>query len=129
MTWTLNLGDCLDPVSGLASLPDQSVDHVICDPPYEAEAHTLQRRVKRGGGTMEVEPLCFSPMTEGDRDATAAAIARIARRWILVFCQVEASQAWIRSLEAAGATYKRTCIWVKPHGMPLVVIAPTAPIS
>lgn len=32
MTWQLHLGDCLDPVTGLASLPDKSVDHVVVDP-------------------------------------------------------------------------------------------------
>lgn len=48
--WTLHGGDCLDPITGLASLADKSVDHVITDPPYEEEAHTLQRRVKREGG-------------------------------------------------------------------------------
>jgi len=32
VTWDLRLGDCLDPVTGLASLPDKSVDVVITDP-------------------------------------------------------------------------------------------------
>jgi DNA methylase len=30
--WTLHLGDCLDPTTGLASLADKSVDYVITDP-------------------------------------------------------------------------------------------------
>jgi site-specific DNA-methyltransferase (adenine-specific) len=45
-------------------------------------------------------------------------MARLARRWILVFCQVEAAMKWRAALEAAGAVYKRTCIWVKPDGKP-----------
>jgi len=70
--WELRLGDCLCPATGLASLADKSVDHVITDPPYEAEAHTLQRRVKRGGNAQEtredgrvayVEPLSFEPLS------------------------------------------------------------------
>ena len=32
--WTLHLGDCLDPVTGLASLADGSVDCILTDPPY-----------------------------------------------------------------------------------------------
>ena len=44
--WTMHLGDCLEVMAGMEA---KSVDHVITDPPYEAEAHTLQRRVKRGG--------------------------------------------------------------------------------
>jgi site-specific DNA-methyltransferase (adenine-specific) len=111
-------GDCLDPVTGLASLEDGSVDVTISDPPFEAEAHTKQRRVKRSGGIMELEPLEFPPITEEQRDAVAAEIARVTRRWALVFCQVEAAHKWIASLVAAGHVYRRTCIWDKPDGMP-----------
>ena len=32
--YELRIGDCLDPVTGMASLADKSVDHVITDPPY-----------------------------------------------------------------------------------------------
>jgi DNA modification methylase len=32
--WELRLGDCLDPVTGLASLADKGVDAVVTDPPY-----------------------------------------------------------------------------------------------
>lgn len=34
MTWELKLGDCLDPLAGLASLPDKSVDVIVTSPPY-----------------------------------------------------------------------------------------------
>lgn len=102
----------------MKALADKSVDHVLCDPPFEAEAHTLQRRVKRGGGVMSVEPLTFPPMTEIERDAVAEQIARVTRRWAIVFCQIEAAQKWVFSLSDAGLVYRRTCIWVKPDGMP-----------
>jgi site-specific DNA-methyltransferase (adenine-specific) len=118
VTWELREGDCLDPVTGLASLPDKSVDHVITDPPYEAEAHTLGRRCKRGGlGSVE-EPLDFAPIDAGVRMDAAAHLVRTARRWIIVFCQVEAVTAWRIALEAGGAIYKRTGIWHKPDGQP-----------
>ena len=113
----VRLGDALGP-EGLAALPEKSADHAILDPPYEAEAHTLQRRVKRGGGVMEVEPLSFSAMTEEGRIAAARQIARVVRRWVVVFCQVEAAAKWARSLTDAGLVYKRTGVWVKPDGMP-----------
>jgi site-specific DNA-methyltransferase (adenine-specific) len=112
------LGDCLDPVTGLASLADGSVDHVICDPPYEAEAHTLQRRVKRGGGVMAMEPLTFSAMDAETRGAVASEIARVTLRWAVVFCQVEAALSWRDAFVAAGMSYRRTGVWVKPDGMP-----------
>src|SRR3954468_18398906 len=114
-TWELRTGDCL---AGMASLPDASIDVVITDPPYEAEAHTSQRIVARSGGRLEVEPISFPPITEEERVESSRQMARLARRWILVFCQVEGAMKWRAALEAAGAVYKRTCLWVKPDGKP-----------
>jgi site-specific DNA-methyltransferase (adenine-specific) len=117
--WTLHLGDCLDPVAGLASLPDKSVDHVICDPPYEAEAHTAARRVKSGDGrSLLGASLDFSRMDETTRAAAAAQVARLARRWVIVFCQAEAVPLWRDALEEASATYRRPMVWVKRDGLP-----------
>jgi site-specific DNA-methyltransferase (adenine-specific) len=108
-------------------MPDGSVDHVITDPPYEAEAHNLQRRKtgtrvdgsgawqRRGGATVQA-PINFAPMSEALRVAVGVEIARIARRWVLVFCQSEAAMLWRSALEPLK--YKRTCVWVKPDGMP-----------
>lgn len=45
-------------------------------------------------------------------------MARLARRWILVFCQVEAAMKWRAAIETAGAVYQRTCQWTKPDGKP-----------
>ena len=111
----VRLGDCIE---GMAAMADRSVDHVITDPPFEAEAHTKQWRVKRGARAMAVEPLNFDPLTEEIRNAASRQFARLARRWVLVFCQIEAAQKWAESMTAAGLVYKRTCIWVKPDGMP-----------
>jgi len=125
----LRLGDCLDPVTGLASLPDKSVDHVICDPPYEAEAHTLQRRTLQffqgprragveKGATPKEKPVGFDAITEDLRSAVALEIARVARRWSLAFCQAEAVGKWKDALEAGPARHRRAAIWVKPNGQP-----------
>lgn len=129
MTWDLRIGSCLDPVSGLASLPDKSVDHVLTDPPYEAEAHSKGRRAKPagwrqaeyGGGdgrSVEEAPLPFAPIGEADRIAAAAQFARVARRWVIVFCQVEAAHRWADALVAGGIQYVRTMVWVKPDAQP-----------
>jgi hypothetical protein len=95
--WVLHQEECL---TGLARLPDTSVDVVITDPPYEAECHTSHRLVARAGGKLEVEPLTFPPITEELRTQSAQQMARVARRWILVFCQVEAAMKWRSALEA-----------------------------
>ena len=109
--------DCL---AGMAAMADASVDHVITDPPYEAEAHTLQRRIKDkvGGGdygSVATAAIDFSPITVDDRASSGVHFARLSRRWTLVFCQVEAAMKW---KEAIPADYTRTCVWVKPDAMP-----------
>jgi site-specific DNA-methyltransferase (adenine-specific) len=115
---------CADNAEVLPLLGDKSVAHVITDPPYEAEAHTLQRRVarapygERANRSAVVEPLSFLPITEMERTAVGAQIARLAARWMVVFCQVEAAQRWAHSLEAGGVDYLRTGVWVKPDGQP-----------
>lgn len=108
-------GDCLEVMK---KMPDKSVDLVLTDPPYEQEAHTLQRRVKRGGGVMEVEALTFPPITKELREESSKEMARLAKKWVVVFCQIEASHLWVEELKKNGLVYKRTCIWVKPDGMP-----------
>ena len=115
---TLYLGDCREI---LPALP--KVDAVVTDPPYEAEAHTLQRRVKRGPHSVGIDdraaisaPLSFEPISLETRAFIGSEIARLTRRWALVFCQVEATELWRRALEPLK--YKRTAIWVKPDGMP-----------
>lgn len=109
---------CADNAEVLPTLPDKSVAHVITDPPYEAEAHTKQRRVKRADGEMANEALSFEPISHDERDAFAAAAARIAGRWLVVFCQVEAAVRWGEAFVLGGATTKRIGVWVKPDAMP-----------
>jgi site-specific DNA-methyltransferase (adenine-specific) len=122
--WEMRRGDCLDPVTGLASLANESVDVVITDPPYEAEAHTLERRVVRrpGGapdaGFVGVEALDFQPITAAQRVEVAAHIARISRHRAVVFCQPEAIAAWRDAFNRGGMPYRRSLPWTKPDAMP-----------
>lgn len=120
MTWTLHHGDCLDPVTGLASLADKSVDHVISDPPYESESHIKARRIIGGDRAFAVKaaPLSFGEITEDQRTAIAAHAVRVSRRWILIFAQMEGVQRWRDAIEAAGGRYVRTMVWIKPNGQP-----------
>ncbi len=118
---------CADNSEVLPTLPDQSVAHVITDPPYEAEAHTLQRRVKDGlrtskGGGRISDPrnptLSFAPLAEEQRSAAAEQFARLSARWQVVFCQAEAAMRWTDALESAGLAKRRLGVWVKPDAMP-----------
>ncbi len=124
--WTLHHGDCIEGMRGLA---DDSVDVTITDPPYEAEAHTKGRRTKAPGwrtararGLGEFvsapTPIPFSEIGDVDREHVARNLARVTKRWILVFCQVEAAHLWSDALAANGADYIRTMVWIKPDGQP-----------
>ena len=115
---TLYLADCMDVLPTL-----QRVDAVITDPPFEAEAHTLQRRklgVTDGAGRREVvvDALPFAEMDEGVRAGVCEHIARLCSGWALYFCQAEAVSDWREAAERAGQKYKRAMVWVKPDGMP-----------
>lgn len=122
--WTMYLGNCLEVMGSLGP-----VDHVITDPPFEAEAHTKQRRAlkdatqKRGarnvGEVRRVDAsLPFQAITPGDRSSASKSFGRLARRWVVAFCQIEAIAAWRTDLEAAGLEWIRGGIWRKPDGMP-----------
>lgn len=122
--WEMRLGDCLE---GLTAARTDSVDVVLTDPPYESEVHGEGRRVRDPGGAKGSAryrktvsaPLPFEAITEEQRKYVAFNLARVARRWILVFCQVEATQLWARAIAANDAAeYVRTMIWVKPDGQP-----------
>lgn len=124
MTWTLHLGDCLDPVTGLASLPDKSVDHVITDPPYSEHTHAKQwigaaltSDRKQRVSTAHSE-LGFPPITDEQAREIAIQAERVAKRWVLVFTDIEGIGLWIASMRSAGLDYVRTCIWDKVDGAP-----------
>lgn len=114
---TLYLGDCLSVLSTL-----DTVSHTLTDPPYEAEAHTKGRRLlgKQAGGarTVEYGELDFERITDETRLQVASKCAALTNGWFLAFCQAEAVQAWREAHEAAGAKYKRACVWLKPDGAP-----------
>lgn len=109
----LYLGDCRD------ILPDFRVmDHVICDPPYEKEAHRSMRRTQESIKMGINVDLDFSAITDDLRHFIAVQSYRISQGWAMFFCQAEAVGAWRDALELAGAKYKRSMIWVKPDSSP-----------
>lgn len=118
---TLYLGDCRDI---LPTLP--SVDAVIVDPPYEAEAHGAGRRLL--GRTdelanarvreIEVAPLDFSAIDESMRADMCEWAAQNCNGWMLAFCQAEAVANWRCAMELAGMKWRRAMVWVKPDSSP-----------
>lgn len=114
---------CGDNAEILPLLPDRSVAVCLQDPPYEAEAHTSQRRLGgevtagvRGVRSAPIET--FPPITEPERRANGCHVARVTRRWALTFCQTEAAHLWRVALTAAFHRYVRTCVYVKDDPQP-----------
>lgn len=105
-------GDCLDVLAGLGP-----VDHVITDPPYEAECHDQGRRVQRGR-TPVLEPLPFAAMTAALRERFAAEAVRLADRWIITFCQLEGVALWREAYAKGGGRTRGAAIWIKPDAQP-----------
>ena len=116
--WSITTGD------GPAGLLELGrVDHVVTDPPYEAESHTKGWRVAREGEstrrTAVLVPLSldFAPMTPELRTMAGIAIAATCRPWALVFCQNDAAHLWRRAL-AMPLRYIREGVWIKTDAQP-----------
>lgn len=113
---TLYCGDCLE------ILPLQ-VDHVITDPPFDAEAHTQQRRALGRGaadGRRDIEncALPFAALTIGQRSISASRIVASSNGWALIFCQAESVGLWRDAIELGDGKWRRAMVWIKPDGMP-----------
>ena len=110
--WELFLGDCL---GGMAALPAGSIDHVITDPPYSEAVH-LGRDAHGGlsGASMSSRPpFGFAHLDDATREEAARQFARVARRWVLIFSDMESGHLWRVSCESAGLQFKRSGIWDK----------------
>ena len=113
---TLYCGDCLAIVPTLGP-----VDHVICDPPYEATMHaakmSLVGRKHRNDGVAELRPLDFAPIDE-IRAEVVATVGAACEGWFIAFCTPEGVAKWADEINASPMKYKRACVWVKPDATP-----------
>jgi len=111
---TLYLGDCLEVMGAL-----DGVDHIICDPPYEAVMQDNWGVLSkdRSLATVRFETLGFSAIDK-IRGEVAAAAKNICNGWFVAFCMAEGVAPWRDALEASGARYKRAMVWLKPNPTP-----------
>lgn len=121
-TWTVIEGDCL---RVLPTIPDRAAAHVITDPPYSEHVHAVGQIHKsqigkpgRKPGQGSGEDFGFAALTPRDLDGLAAAAARIATRWTLVFCDQEGADNWRLAMRANGLPPLRHGLWLKPDAMP-----------
>lgn len=112
----LLLGDCIE---GLRQLPDKSIDHFLTDPPYAPTAIKNARSstmIKRRDG--EVYDFGYAALTPELRWLAAEQMGRLARRWVVVWCDLESVEQWKMALELAGLRFVRTGVWVRTNGCP-----------
>lgn len=110
----------------LPTLADRSIDIIITDPPYSEHVHGKSRRGvgqwhDRAPGAAElsrVRDLGFASLSPDLMAFCAAEFARLAKRWVLVFSDVEMAGDWRKALTAAGLDYVRTGAWVKLNATP-----------
>ncbi len=113
----LILGDCLEILPTLGR-----VDHVICDPPYEAAIHESNKALAQGGALRDKRNPFRAFGFEGINEIRAKVVrvsADAAQGWFIAFCTIEGVAEWAKEIEAQeGIKYKRPCLWIKPDAMP-----------
>ena len=111
---TIYHGSCLDILPQI-----EQVDHVITDPPYSVLVVNTSAGAPPGTiGKAKRSDLGYCGVTDEMRDIIGAEIARIVRRWALVFCDAESLSAWRAALEQGGLQHVRMGAWVSPACTP-----------
>jgi DNA modification methylase len=111
---TLMLGDCLDIMPTVGT-----VDHIICDPPYEARLHAAKSHEadlrKDGGPKLQaINFECIDPI----RSAFVKQSATQCAGWFIAFCTPEGIAKWADEINISAMKYKRACHWIKPDSTP-----------
>jgi site-specific DNA-methyltransferase (adenine-specific) len=114
----LRLGDYLG-VEGLPALAGGSIDVAITDPPFDARTHraALEGPSNRRGRSV-AGALPFGPLADAELEEVAHQLARVTRRWIVVFSAERHLEAWARALELAGAAVVRFGLALRTNPRP-----------
>lgn len=111
MSWEVITGDCLEVMRGM-----ESVDHVICDPPYNAKTHRRgAARTNRGDGGVQDLVIDFDP---ADPKMFVSDLLRVSLRWVVCFCATEQLGAYESA--ATPVRWIRSGAWDRPDGMPQI---------
>jgi site-specific DNA-methyltransferase (adenine-specific) len=101
-----------DALQLIPTLP--AVDHVVTDPPYAA--YVIANSM--GGVRPEFRDLGYAPIDDASRITLGRGFARIALRWVIVFCDAESLTAWRVAVVDGGLRHVRSGVWVSPFSVP-----------
>lgn len=114
----------------LSGLPDDAADVCIADPPYSARQHMGVRSSKRNRGladgqgridgcaTRRVVDLGFEHFGRGEIRSMVHQLARVVRRWSLIFCDDILLPVWRTEAKRAGLEAVRSGVWIRVGGAP-----------
>ena len=102
-----------DAVDLLREIPDDGVDVTITDPPYLDHVHANQRVGAKGKRIAKPKDLGFISLSRPLRAQIAHELARVTKRWVLIFSDHEGSVGWGEDLRYAGLELVRYGIWRK----------------
>lgn len=120
---------CADNREILPLIPAGSVASVTTDPNYSEHVHGKQKRLLSAAGRKAGSAdgkghrvtsfdLGFDSLKPAHRLACAEHFARVARRWVLCFSDLESTHLWQRDLEQFGLQHIRVGVWNKLCGQP-----------
>jgi DNA modification methylase len=115
------LGDCIE---GLAALPDGSADHLICDPPFASDIYERggvgNHQTTRSGTSPGLVVMKAGGIGSLDEvlDGFIREAARVVRRWVIVFSDVESVGLVRATMREHGLRWVRAGAWVKTDPMP-----------
>lgn len=111
---TIYHGDCRDVLPQV-----DSVDHVITDPPYApVVVNSAKGAPPSTIGLAKIRELGYTGVDDELRDVIGQHIARLVRRWAVVFCDAESLTAWRSVLERGGMRHVRMGSWMSPACTP-----------
>jgi site-specific DNA-methyltransferase (adenine-specific) len=107
-------------------LQDESIAHMITDPPYSARVHAnATQHAPKGANVMAGEDslakrmdLGFGCLSAAVRRTVAREAARLVTRWSMAFSDEDSMHLWRRSFEAVGLQSIRSMFWIRRGGAP-----------
>jgi site-specific DNA-methyltransferase (adenine-specific) len=117
---TIYNGDCREILPYL-----ETVDVILTDPPYSEQTHRKPRvgcelpdADHSASCANRCKALGFDPIDSNTMAHVSREFARISRRWVLIFSDIELTHQWRNCLTDSGLEYIRTGTWIKIDATP-----------